>query len=193
MIFLSRIISIIVIVIFIFSPIFSVIKNTNAAIDCNHPKSSGRPECVEKEKAEKKQKEVEDEYGPLILMGAGVTAAAIAAGVLENFNPLAVPFGGVAPVIIPCTCTGGAWMLIRDKRTKLPLPIVFEPAYSKLSSIQNISGLYLPFTEKLGTFQVGGVCWVGIPPFCAPIPALGTVTPFPGAGMGTTALPTVSI
>lgn len=83
------------------------------------------------------------------------------------------PFGGRVVMIIPCTCqvTGIAVYVI------MPIP----PYFGMLLWQPPITRPYLwyfpyPGVAILGNYVSGGVCMVGVAPYCYSVPVSGTMT-----------------
>ncbi|HMP67331.1 MAG TPA: hypothetical protein PKA60_01105 [Candidatus Paceibacterota bacterium] len=101
-------------------------------------------------------------------------------------NPLSQPFGGPLLLSMPCPCSANFLLVIQDYRTLMPIFIIFQPGYSRLTTIQNTMSLSTPGSYTLGTYAPGGVCLTGVLCIPAPVPINGTITPlpFPGIGFG---------
>jgi hypothetical protein len=93
-----------------------------------------------------------------------------------------IPFGGKILTVRPCTCSGGWFMRVLDLTTGAPIPIVFQFGLSRLNANFNI---FTPNTNVLGSYTPGGVCLAGYD--CTPKFVIGTITPFPLPGVGTSA------
>ncbi|HEY9586340.1 MAG TPA: hypothetical protein VJJ27_01710 [Candidatus Paceibacterota bacterium] len=92
-----------------------------------------------------------------------------------------LPFAGLVTFVVPCTCTGGLWiqfspfypgggiLLPIGALTFRPIPIGPSIPYADL------------FVGVIGTLHAGdyfptpGTCWIGEPPFCAPLPDFGVI------------------
>ena len=83
------------------------------------------------------------------------------------------PFGGKVVMIIPCTCqaTGIAVYVA------MPIPPYFgmflwQPPFTRPYLY------YFPYPKVsiAGNYVVGGICAVGVPPYCYPVPVFGTMT-----------------
>lgn len=96
-----------------------------------------------------------------------------------------IPFGGRIVMMHDCFCSGGWMIYVFDPGKMLILPIVFQFGISRLNASWNI---FTPGNQVLGTMIPGGVCSIALA-VCTPIPAVGTVTPFPLSGVGTSLLP----
>lgn len=93
------------------------------------------------------------------------------------------PFGGYILTIIPCQ-NGPLYMLIYDFRTYISLPILLQP-WSRL----NMYYAPLPGNAVLGTYMpIPGQCVLSYYPYVA-LTAIGEVSSYPFAGMGTSLLP----
>lgn len=96
-----------------------------------------------------------------------------------------VPFGGIILSATPCL-NGPLHLVVFDLRTLVPLPILLQP-WSRLNAY------FAPFpgNAAVGTFlPIPDACVVSVTPTGAVIlPALGSVSAFPLAGMGTSLLP----
>ncbi|MBI3019797.1 MAG: hypothetical protein HYY60_00510 [Parcubacteria group bacterium] len=82
---------------------------------------------------------------------------------------LPLVFGGRIIATIPCTCSGGLWISVGPPRPMAG--IVYQVGVSVLFSFYSL----LPSEHILGTYVPGGVCFVGIPPYCTSIATLGTI------------------
>lgn len=92
-----------------------------------------------------------------------------------------IPFGGKILATYECGCSGGWLIYFYDLVTKAPIPIVFQFGTSRLNQNFNI---FTPNTNILGSNVPGGVCSV-YTSSCSPVPVVGTVTPPPLPGIGT--------
>lgn len=88
-----------------------------------------------------------------------------------------IPFGGRILSVLPCTCTGNSLLWIT------PLPPSFATMLSYYQGTQAYLSYNLPFSLNiLGKYApTGSTCFVGAPPFCAPMPSVGTITPMVGS------------
>ena len=76
-------------------------------------------------------------------------------------------------------------MYILDQYTGMTLPIVFQFGISRLNGNYNI---YKPGVKVLGTYVTGGTCVMASTScYGGPIP-VGTITPYPLAGIGTSTI-----
>lgn len=99
-------------------------------------------------------------------------------------NAHAQYFGGLGTFAIPCTCGGSG-----------PYTLYFTPLY--FTSVPMAGPLTVPFTPLtfayynlrpgtwgLGTYvPAGGICLLGVPPYCFPTPSLGLILPFTGSSL----------
>lgn len=92
-----------------------------------------------------------------------------------------IPIGGVLLTSYECTCSGGWLMVVYDKFTHMTIPIVFQWGISRLNSGFNI---FTPLTNVLGSYTPGGICLL-VSFDCAGVPVIGTVSPYPMSGIGT--------
>lgn len=92
-----------------------------------------------------------------------------------------IPFGGNIIMSYECACSGGWYVLVFDKKTLMPTPLVFELGVSRLNANYNI---FSPKTSLVGSYTPGGICLKGTHS-CKPKVVLGTITPFPFPGVGT--------
>ena len=90
-----------------------------------------------------------------------------------NAAGLVNPFGGKVVMIIPCTCqvTGMAVYVV------MPIP----PYFGMFLWQPPITRPYLwyfpyPSVNILGNYVSGGVCLVGVAPYCVSVPVIGTMT-----------------
>lgn len=96
------------------------------------------------------------------------------------------PFGGRITKIVTCNCSGNFLVNIFDFRTFFTIPLIYQPGYSRLNSNYSIF-----YTLTLGQYLPGGQCLVTVSGSdCEPyrIIPFGTITPFPFAGVGTSAI-----
>jgi len=118
-------------------------------------------------------------------------------------NPANVPFGGVLIASVPCGCSTplSTELFVFDFVTKQVIALNYIPGVSLLSTPQNIGGMFVPKTYKLGSFirTLGFECTVGIPPACRNLRKLlpgilqwGIIGPLL-PGIGTSLLPALTI
>lgn len=99
--------------------------------------------------------------------------------------PVAIPVGGTLMFSHECACSGGWMMYIWDQYTHVVIPIVFQFGVSRLNGNYNI---YTPGTSNLGTYVPYGICVMASTEcYGGPMP-IGTVTPLPLSGIGTSAI-----
>lgn len=96
------------------------------------------------------------------------------------------PFGGPILGVVNCTCSGNLLITIFDFRTKLTIPVIFQPGISRLNSWFNIT---TPSIMTLGTYAYGGQCLIYSGTSCSSVPSVGTITGFPFSGVGTSLVP----
>lgn len=94
-----------------------------------------------------------------------------------------IPFGGNIIMSYECACSGGWYVLVFDKKTLVPTPLVFQMGVSRLNANYNI---FTPRTSLLGSYTPGGICLKGRKS-CNNEFVAGTITPFPLPGVGTSA------
>ena len=93
-------------------------------------------------------------------------------------------FGGRGIFALPCTC-GGSGMYT----------LYFFPLY--FSSVSMAGGLVVPYTPLLysnyilrpgswglGQYTPGGICYMGVEPYCIYLPNYGLVSPMTGSSLG---------
>jgi hypothetical protein len=97
-----------------------------------------------------------------------------------------VPFGGLDDFTVPCTCTAGAlfWHFFAPLylSTSIPLTGAFAaPPTPVAFSNYNLR----PSVWALGTYVPAGgaACFIGVTPYCIPLPNLGLITPFTGTSL----------
>lgn len=88
-------------------------------------------------------------------------------------NAEALSFGGRVVSIIPCTCQIGGIAIY----VAMPKPPYVGMFLWQLP-ITRPYLWYVPYPKVaiLGNYIPGGICMVGAPPVCVPIPLLGTIT-----------------
>ncbi len=100
--------------------------------------------------------------------------------------PPLLSYGGVNTVSLPCTCTGGAvWWAFYT-----PLYLTAIPIVGPIDYVLGASFLFADFIPPIESFApykgayLPGVplCWMGVPPYCFPMPTFGT-TVFTGTGL----------
>lgn len=101
---------------------------------------------------------------------------------IKNVNAQ-IPFGGNIIMSYECACSGGWYVLVLDKKTLIPTPLVFQFGISRLNANYNI---FTPKTSLLGSYTPGGICLKGTNS-CKNKFVVGTITPFPLPGVGTSA------
>ncbi len=79
--------------------------------------------------------------------------------------------GGIILLELPCTCTGGFFLVVWDVGTKLPYYDLFQAPFSSLKS------WYTPIFGNafLAGLVPGGFCAVNVGPTCVPIPMEATI------------------
>ena len=102
--------------------------------------------------------------------------------VIQKAWAAAVPFGGLEVYEMPCTCTGGAlfWHVfaplflggapVAGALAAPSTPLVYPSYYLKVKSWA--LGLYTP--------GAGSACYIGVTPYCYPLPNYGLVLPTTG-------------
>jgi len=96
-----------------------------------------------------------------------------------------IPFGGKITSVVPCLCSGGWNIIIYDLVTMTPISLVFQMGFSRLNANYNI---FTPGVWLVGTYTPGGICiYINTEGNCRPRPVIGTITPFPFSGVGTSA------
>lgn len=95
-----------------------------------------------------------------------------------------IPFGGTILWSGNCRCSGGRLLIIADLFSKTTIPIVHQYGISRLNQQFNI---LTPGIKTLGSYTPGGICLRG--EGCNPFPVIGTVTPRPFSGIGTSLTP----
>lgn len=98
-------------------------------------------------------------------------------------TPISVPMGGTLLMSHECACSGGWMMYIWDQYTHMVIPVVFQFGISRMNGNYNI---YLPGTSDLGSYVTGGTCVMASTECYGSITPIGTVTPPPLPGVGTT-------
>jgi len=105
-------------------------------------------------------------------------------------SPL-LAYGGEVRVVIPCTCTFNWWVFYAPLYpAPAPFPfvgaLVITPGVTfPLAYPWFILPVPVPTTWQLGQYIPGaGICFIGVPPFCVPLPNWGHVmkagASFPG-------------
>jgi hypothetical protein len=97
-------------------------------------------------------------------------------------NPILSPFGGNVLMTMPCTCSGGWYILMYDKGTKMPKPIVFQFGTSRWNRNYNI---YSTGQSVLGSHVNYGICEFYYGYGCTELPVDGMVSPWGMPGIGT--------
>jgi hypothetical protein len=89
-------------------------------------------------------------------------------------------FGGLDVMMFPCTCTFGAiwWHFFTPLYINSPIPLA-GPLASTANIIAYPSYYLHPGSWVIGTYTpgAGAACWVGVEPYCVPLPNLGLISP----------------
>jgi hypothetical protein len=112
----------------------------------------------------------------LILCFTGFSAKAEAA--------LLPSFGGLETMVIPCTCTVGllAWHFFAPLYLNTSVPIAGAMTGAWVTTLPHY--VLHPGAYALGTFTPGAsVCFIGVPPYCLPLPSLGFISPLTGTSL----------
>lgn len=83
------------------------------------------------------------------------------------------PFGGKVIALIPCTCqvTGIAVYVL------MPIPPYFGMLlWQPPITIPHLFYIPVPGGNILGNYVSGGICMVGVTPYCFSVPVSGTMT-----------------
>jgi len=89
---------------------------------------------------------------------------------------VALPFGGLNTVTVPCICSGMLWVFMSPLYPNPPFPwagaLVFVPGVT----IPHPNFLFGVISKwELGQYITPdpGICWIGVAPFCTILPSLG--------------------
>lgn len=85
-------------------------------------------------------------------------------------------FGGMRTATLTCTCSGNVLVYVNDYKSNRVLALSYNGT-GRLFATGNIFGTYL-----LGSYTPGGVCKVGVPPYCTDLTVDGTFDSSPGTG-----------
>ncbi len=77
-------------------------------------------------------------------------------------------FGGRILATIPCTCTFNLKLILSPAAPALPAEVIFQPGISILYRY----GMLVPTAWVLGRTIGSSTCWVGLIPFCIPLPSV---------------------
>lgn len=99
--------------------------------------------------------------------------------------PPLLPFGGW-PVItpVPCTCSATVWTWFAPLYITGSIPLTGPMTYVPYATVPLANFLItIPATPHQGAYIPGvPACWVGVVPFCFPLPNIG-VMGFVGTGL----------
>jgi hypothetical protein len=93
-----------------------------------------------------------------------------------------VAYGGLDLFLIPCTCTAGYlnWHFFAPLYLNNPTPI----AGALVAATTPVA--YSTYYVRPGSWAKGfelpgaGICYIGVEPYCYPLPNYGLITPFTG-------------
>ncbi len=100
----------------------------------------------------------------VLMLSALMAPSAYAVG--NPANLLASNFGGRILFTIPCTCSFNLKLILSPASPALPDEVIFQPG----ASILYRYGMLVPSVWVLGRTLGASTCWVGIIPFCVPVP-----------------------
>ncbi len=81
-------------------------------------------------------------------------------------------FGGRVIMLIPCTCSLGMAVYVA-----MPTPPYFGMFLWQLPFTRPYLWYFpYPTTPITGNYVFGGACFTGVPPYCAVLPVIGTIT-----------------
>lgn len=83
-----------------------------------------------------------------------------------------LPFGGFVYSVTPCSCSGSFLLHVSPP---VPGDYLYVPG---LTTVYPWYQIPRSLVWLLGDFFPGGACWIWVsadPPYCAPIPAVGTI------------------
>ncbi len=105
--------------------------------------------------------------------------------VSEVLAVITLPYAGLVTMVVPCTCSGGLWInyapfylggsVVAPDVPLIFMPVPIGPSILFADLMIGVLGVihlgdYVPL-PPLGVSP----CFVGSPPFCAPLPAFGII------------------